>query len=49
MDTTDQVFTCPDCGHQTAYRPKECALFTRYEVVGNDVKPFRSRLVYCAG
>jgi hypothetical protein len=49
MDTRDLIFTCPDCGHQTAYRPEEYALFTRYRVVRNLARAFRIRLVYCAG
>ena len=45
----EQTFTCPECGRQTTYRPEECPVLTRYEVIDNKVVASRSRLVYCAG
>jgi ribosomal protein S27E len=44
----DRTFTCPDCGHETAYLPGECQRFVRFKpdgTLGED----RYLLVRCAG
>ena len=32
--TSDPKFTCPDCGHETTYRPEDCAAVIRFEPGG---------------
>ncbi len=40
-----QTFTCPECGHQTANQPEECARFTVYRTRDSKVKASPVRLV----